>query len=59
MREITRSGELQHLAAERIWREFERAMETLRARLRELNENTEFTEGQAVELVCAEFLGAM
>ncbi len=26
MREITRSGELQHLAAERIWREIERAM---------------------------------
>ena len=28
MREITRSGELQHLAAERIWREIERAMMT-------------------------------
>jgi len=26
MQEITRSGELQHLAAERIWREIERAM---------------------------------
>jgi tRNA nucleotidyltransferase (CCA-adding enzyme) len=28
MREITLSGELQHLAAERVWREFERAMTT-------------------------------
>ena len=28
MREITRSGELQHLAAERIWREIEAAMKT-------------------------------
>lgn len=28
MREITLSGELQHLAAERVWREFERAMAT-------------------------------
>jgi len=28
MQEITRSGELQHLAAERIWREIERAMMT-------------------------------
>jgi tRNA nucleotidyltransferase (CCA-adding enzyme) len=28
MREITRSGELQHLAAERIWREIETAMRT-------------------------------
>ena len=28
MREITQSGELQHLAAERIWREFEAAMKT-------------------------------
>jgi len=28
MREITQSGELQHLAAERIWREFELAMKT-------------------------------
>ncbi len=28
MTEITRSGELQHLAAERIWREFEAAMKT-------------------------------
>ncbi len=28
MREITRSGELQHLAAERVWREFESAMKT-------------------------------
>jgi len=28
MREITESGELQHLAAERIWREIERAMKT-------------------------------
>ena len=30
MGEITRSGELQHLAAERIWREFEGAMKTAR-----------------------------
>jgi tRNA nucleotidyltransferase (CCA-adding enzyme) len=30
MREITRSGELQHLAAERTWREIERAMQTER-----------------------------
>jgi len=29
MKEITESGELQHLAAERIWREIERAMMTL------------------------------
>ena len=28
MREITQSGELQHLAAERCWREIERAMQT-------------------------------
>lgn len=28
MREITQSGELQHLAAERTWREIERAMES-------------------------------
>ena len=28
MREITRSGELEHLAAERTWREIERAMQT-------------------------------
>ena len=28
MRDITLSGELQHLAAERVWREFERAMAT-------------------------------
>jgi tRNA nucleotidyltransferase (CCA-adding enzyme) len=28
MREITRTGELQHLAAERTWREIERAMQT-------------------------------
>lgn len=28
MREITESGELKHLAAERIWREIERAMKT-------------------------------
>lgn len=30
MQEITDSGELQHLAAERIWREMERAMSTTR-----------------------------
>ena len=30
MREITRSGELQHLAPERMWREIERAMKTRR-----------------------------
>ncbi len=30
MSEITRSGELQHLVAERVWREIERAMETAR-----------------------------
>ena len=30
MREITRSGELQHLAPERMWREIERAMQTRR-----------------------------
>jgi len=30
MREITQSGELQHLVAERIWREIERAMKTAR-----------------------------
>ena len=38
---------------------FERAMEALRTRLAELNENEDFSEGQAVELICAEFLGAM
>ena len=30
MREITQSGELQHLAPERMWREIERAMQTRR-----------------------------
>ena len=30
MREITRSGELEHLAAERVWREIEGAMRTAR-----------------------------